>query len=68
MIYDTYTKIVRVKARDYNSEKLERKEFLYYYENWYGVDYRGIRIAPTTDHVEGTYNELEMEACNKLTR
>ena len=61
MIYDTYTKIVRVKARDYNSEKLERKEFLYYYENWYGVDYRGIRIAPTTDHVEGTYNELEME-------
>jgi hypothetical protein len=56
------SKIVRIKARDYSSEKLERKEFLYYYENWYGVDYRGIKIPPTTDHVEGVYQEIEMES------
>jgi hypothetical protein len=55
------SKIVRIKARDYSSEKLERKEFLYYYENWYGVDYRGIKIPSATDHVEGVYQEIEME-------
>ena len=55
------TKIVRLKARDYNSEKLERKEFLYYYENWYGVDWRGAKVPPVTDHIEGYYQELEME-------
>ena len=55
------TKIVRLKQRDYNSEKLERKEFLYYFENWYGVDWRGAKVSPVTDHVEGYYSEIEME-------
>jgi hypothetical protein len=53
----TVTKIVRLKAIDYSTEKLERKEYLYYYENWEGVNWLGIRIAPVTDHVEGYYYE-----------
>src|SRR5687768_15550396 len=32
----TVTKIVRINDIDYKSEKKERKEFLYYYENWNG--------------------------------
>lgn len=32
-----------------------------YFENWYGVDWRGAKIPPVTDHVEGYYQELEME-------
>src|SRR6058998_432884 len=44
----TVTKIVRLKAIDYSTEKLERKEYLYYYENWTGVNWLGIRIAPVT--------------------
>ena len=57
----TVTKICRVKTIDYSSKKLERKEFLYYYENWNGVNWRGIKISPCTDHIEGMYQEQEME-------
>ena len=39
----TVTKICRFKAIDYSSKRLERKEFLYYYENWYGVNWRGVK-------------------------
>jgi hypothetical protein len=53
----TVTKIVRVKDIDYKSEKKERKEFLYYFENWNGIDWAGNRIAPVTDHIEGIYQE-----------
>jgi hypothetical protein len=53
----TVTKIVRLKAVDYTTEKIERKEYLYYYENWEGVNWLGIRIAPVTDHVEGYFYE-----------
>jgi hypothetical protein len=57
----TVTKIVRIRAPDYSTKRLERKEFLYYFENWNGKDWVGRKIAPVTDHVEGLYNELEME-------
>jgi hypothetical protein len=57
----TVTKIVRLKAVDYSTEKLERKEYLYYFENWTGVNWLGIPVAPVTDHVEGMYNEALKE-------
>lgn len=49
------TRIVRLKAIDHSSEKKERKEYLIYYENWYGVNWLGVKIAPVTDHIEGVY-------------
>ena len=38
IITRTVTKIVRMKAIDYSSPKMERKEYLIYYENWSGRD------------------------------
>lgn len=49
------TRIVRLKAIDWSSEKRERKEYLIYYENWYGKNWLGIDTAPVTDHVIGVY-------------
>ena len=55
------TKIVRIKAPDYNSKTREHKEFVYWYENWYGRDWLNRTVAPVTDHVEGQYWEQESE-------
>lgn len=55
------TKICRIKAIDYSSKKLERKEFIYFYENWHGVNWRGTKIPSVTDHVSGIYYEQELE-------
>jgi hypothetical protein len=49
------TRIVRQKARDWSSEKRERKEYITYYENWYGVNWLGVKIAPVTGHIEGVF-------------
>jgi len=49
------TKIIRLKATDWSSEKRERKEYLIYYENWQGKNWLGVDIAPVTDHIEGVY-------------
>jgi len=51
------TKIIRIKAIDHNSPKKERKDFLMWYENWYGVDWQGATVSPVTDHVEGRYQK-----------
>lgn len=53
------TKIVRVKEIDYNSPKKERKEFIYYYENWDGKDWTGAELPSVGDHVEGFYFEQQ---------
>lgn len=55
------SKIVRLKAIDYNSPKRERKEFLYYYENWTGRDWLKRTVPPVTDHVEGKYDMILTE-------
>jgi hypothetical protein len=60
-IVRTVTKIVRLKAIDYNSPKREMKEFLYYYENWTGRDWLKRTVSPCTDHVEGRYDEVLTE-------
>jgi len=49
------SRIVRLKAIDHSLEKRELKEYLIYYENWYGKNWMGIDIAPVTDHIEGVY-------------
>jgi hypothetical protein len=46
-----YTKTVQIVLEN------ERKEYLYYYENWTGKNWLGIQIALVTDHVEGMYYE-----------
>jgi len=39
---------------------MERKEFLYYFENWHGVKRRGTKIPPVADHIEGYYSEIKI--------
>jgi hypothetical protein len=55
------TRFVRVLAPDLlsGSKKHVIKEFMYYYENWYGVDWRGEQVPPVTDHIEGKYFEQD---------
>ncbi len=60
-IIRTVTKVVRLKAIDYNSPKREMKEFLYYYENWTGRDWLKRTLSPCTDHLEGKYDEVITE-------
>ena len=53
----TVTTMVRLKAPDWNTKKNKRKEFIYYYEDWTGVDWLGIPINPYSEHVEGRFTE-----------
>jgi hypothetical protein len=46
-----YTKTIQIVLEN------ERKEYLYYYENWTGKNWLAIPIALVTDHVEGMYYE-----------
>ena len=52
--------IVRLKAPDWNSTKNERKEFIYYNEDWSAKDWLGIPIDPFSEHIEGRYTEVSM--------
>src|SRR6476619_6670024 len=56
----TVTTIVRLKAPDWNSstKKHERKEFIYYTEDWTANDWLGIPINPFSEHIEGKYTEV----------
>ena len=56
-IEKTVTTIVRLKATDWNTKKHERKEFIYYFEDWTGNDWLGIPIDPFSEHIEGRYIE-----------
>jgi hypothetical protein len=55
------TKIIRLKAVDYNTKKKERKEYLIYYEDWFGKDWNGASIPPVREHLEGVFQEQERE-------
>ena len=50
----TVTTIIRLKSPDWSTEKHERKEFIYYYEDWSAKDWLGI---PFSEHIEGRYLE-----------
>ena len=57
----TVKMIVRLRAPDWNSSKKnERKEFIYYFEDWTGNDWLGIPIDPFSEHIEGKYTEVLM--------
>jgi hypothetical protein len=49
----------RIIAIDTDDPKKKRKEFIAYYENWYGKNWQGVPIAPVTDHIEGIYKKVE---------
>lgn len=55
------TKIVRVKALDSSSKKYEKKEYLYYWEEWSGKNWLGQTIDPPSEHMEGFWDEQEKE-------
>ena len=61
-IEKTVRMIVRLRAPDWNSstKKNERKEFIYYFEDWTANDWLGIPIDPFSEHVEGKYQEVLM--------
>ena len=58
----TVRSIVRLRAPDWNSstKKNERKEWIYYTEDWTANDWLGIPIDPFGDHVEGSFTEVMM--------
>ena len=60
-IEKTVRMIVRLKAPDWNTKKHERKEFIYYTEDWSGKDWLGIEIDPFSEHIEGKYTEVLMK-------
>jgi hypothetical protein len=58
----TVRSIVRLRAPDWNTKKNERKEFVYYEEDWTGNDWLGIPIKnPLGGHIEGRYAEVMMK-------
>ena len=57
----TVRMIVRLKAPDWNTKKNERKEFIYYTEDWSAKDWLGIPIDPFSEHIEGKYTEVLMK-------
>ena len=65
----TVRMIVRLKATsDWNSKKNERKEFVYYFEDWTANDWLGIPIDPFSEHVEGKYTECVTRPVLDLTQ
>lgn len=56
-IEKTVRMIVRLRAPDYSTPKHERKEFVYYFEDWNANDWLGIPIDLFSEHIEGKYIE-----------
>jgi hypothetical protein len=56
----TVRTMIRLRAIDYDTSKLERKEYLYYTEDWHGVNWLGIPITDggISDHLVGKYQEV----------
>ena len=60
-IEKTVWMMTRLKAIDHSDPKLRRKEYIYFYEKWEGKNWLGLKIAPVTAHVEGTWKETTVE-------
>ncbi len=56
----TVRTLVRLKAPDWNTPKHERKEYLYYEEDWHGNNWLGIPVIKPgiSGHIEGKYTEV----------
>jgi hypothetical protein len=50
----TVRMVVRLKAPDWNSEKHERKEWIYYFEDWSASDWLGI---PSFNFIQSSYKK-----------
>jgi hypothetical protein len=56
------TRIVRSRERDYaTGNKISFKEWIVFYENWYGKNWLGEEIPPVSDHCEGMYMEQDVK-------
>jgi hypothetical protein len=54
------TRMVRVKSRDFESgDKMKFKEYLYYYEDWFGNDWLGDPVVLVSGDIEGMFYEQE---------
>jgi hypothetical protein len=51
------TQIIRTIWQDHSSPKKENRDFIYFYENWYGKDWQGNPLH-VTDHQQGSYTSL----------
>lgn len=53
----TVRMIVRLRANDWNTPKHERKEFIYYIEDWAAKNWLGVLIKKwcPSEHIEGIY-------------
>jgi len=58
----TVTTIVRLRAIAWSTKKHERKEFIYYTEDWNGNNWLGIPITKwgVSEHIEGKFTEVLM--------
>ncbi len=69
-------RVIRVMIRQKNRQpdpnsktgvkKMKLGEYLVYYEDWYGVNYLGAKIAPATSVVQGMWHEQEKEQETQL--
>lgn len=52
--------MARLMAIDYDTPRHERKEYLYYTDNWTGANWLGIPVTNPRrgDHIEGKYSEV----------
>lgn len=53
----TVTRMFRLWAPDYSTPKHERKQYIYYQEEWSGQDWRGIPVFMRNEHYEGVYTK-----------
>lgn len=50
------TKLFRLRATDYSTDKREKKEYLMWESNWYAKNWLGEELA-MLEHLEGKYRE-----------
>ncbi len=58
------TRMIRLKALDYGSDKREYKEYLTWESNWYAKNWLDVEISPVTGHIEGKYSQQTLRLVN----
>jgi hypothetical protein len=58
------TRMVRLKAQDFSSDKREYKEYLVWESNWYAKNWLDTEINPRTGHIEGKYSQQTLRLVN----
>jgi hypothetical protein len=57
------TRMVRLKAQDFGSDKREFKEYLVWESNWYAKNWLDVEISPVS-HIEGKYSQQTLRLVN----